>query len=102
MVSGNMKIRNLVVSVRHAFDYRCIDSILDHKPFEGCTGNQGLSDDYMPPCCRQAIRPDSDLDAMRVHWTIVTAAHIIFASPNKFYRRAAETFRNHSRFPLHV
>src|SRR6267143_5407521 len=97
-----MKVGNVVVSVRHAFDYRSIDSILNHKTFEGCTGNQGLSDDDVSPCRRQAISPDADLDAMRVHWTIVTTAHIIFASPNKFYRSAAETLRNHRRFALHV
>ena len=39
---------------------------------------------------------------MRVHRTIVTAAHVVFTCPNKFDGRAAQALRNDGCLTLHV
>src|SRR5215831_18835938 len=46
----------------------------------------------MAPRCRQAIAPDTNLDSMRVHRPIVTAAHIIFTSPDQLNGRTPKSF----------
>src|SRR5439155_4264650 len=97
-----MKIRNVVAGIRRAFDGCPIDAVLDQHRRKRSPGNQRLSDDDVSPGCRQAIRPDADLNAMRVHRTIVTAPHIILTRPNELNRGATQTFRNHSRFALDV
>ena len=102
VVCRHMKVRDAVVSVRRAFDCCLIDAVLNQHCSKRSPGNQRLSDDDMAPRCRHSIRPDADLDAMRVHRTIVTAAHIILTRPNELNRRATQTLRNHSRFALDV
>src|ERR1700674_2825267 len=97
-----MKVGNVVLGVGCAFDYRSIDAVLNHHCRKRRPGNQRLPNDDVTPCGRQAIWPDSDLDAMRVHRTIVTTAHIILTRPDELNRRATETLRNHSGFALHV
>src|SRR2546421_727454 len=94
-----MKIWNAVVCVGRAFDGCLIDAVLDQHCSKRSPNNQRLSDDDMAPCRRHTVWPDSDLDTMRVHRTVVTAAHIIFTRPNKLNRRAAQPLRDLSRFP---
>ena len=102
VMRGNMKIRNAVTGIFHAFDYSSIDAVLNHHCSKRSPDNQRLPNDDVSPCGRQAIRPNADLDAMRVHWTIVTALHIILTSPNELDRRAPQTLRNQSRFARHM
>src|ERR1041384_5292928 len=39
---------------------------------------------------------------MKVHRTIVTTLHVVFARPDEFDWSATQTFRDHRRFTLHV
>src|SRR5262249_12572578 len=39
---------------------------------------------------------------MKVHWTIVTTLYVIFARPDKFDWRSAQTFRDHGSLALYV
>src|SRR5205807_1576444 len=77
-------------------------TVFDQHYGKRSPSNQRLSHDDMAPRRRHAVRPDSDLDAMRVHRTIVTAAHIIFARPNELDRCAPQTLRYHRRLALHM
>ncbi|SRR5260370_26508537 len=97
-----MEVWDAVVSVSYAFDRCLIDAVLNKHRSKRRPGNQRLPNDDVAPCGRYAVRPDSDLDAMRVHGAIVAAAHIILASPNELDRRAAQPFGDHRRFALHV
>src|SRR5258706_10633327 len=102
VVRGNMKVGNVVTGIGRAFDCCLIDAVLNYHCGKRSSGNQRLSNDDVAPCCRQAIRSDADLNTMRVHWAVVTAAHIVLTRPNELDRRATQTFRNHSRFALHM
>jgi len=62
----------------------------------------GLAHNHVPPGCGHAIVANANLDSMDVHGAIVAALHIIFPCPHKFDRRAAKTFRDCRRLPLHV
>ena len=48
------------------------------------------------------IRSNADLDAMRVHWTIVTTSHIVLTRPNELDRRAPRRRLQSQRFARHM
>src|SRR5438309_313918 len=98
----NMKVRNVVVGVRSAFNCSSIDSILDDETFEWCSGDYRLADDDVTPCRRHLIASNANLDTMHMHRAIVTAADVIFARPDQFDRRAAKTLCNHRGFSGNV
>src|SRR6267143_909647 len=97
-----MEVRDAVVSVGHAFHCRLIDAVLDHYRRERSSGDQRLTHNDVTPSRRHSIRTDADLDPVRMHRTIIAAAHVILTCPDELDRRATQTLRNYGRFALHV
>src|SRR6266496_5923194 len=97
-----MKVRNVVSGIRCSFDCCFIVAILDEKTCKRCTGADRLAHYDMSPRQWHPIRSNANLDSMYTHRAIVPAAHIILTSPNKFHRRAPQTFRDRSSFTRYV
>src|SRR2546423_6534772 len=73
IVCRDVKVREVVAGVCGAFDSGLVDAVLNHHGGKRSSGNQRLADHDMTPGRRHSIRADANLDAMRMHGTIVTA-----------------------------
>src|SRR5258708_498122 len=102
MVRRNMEVRNLVVSIRRAFDGSFINAIFYRHRSKWSARRDGLPPNHMTPCRWQPIRANADLDAMSVHRTIVAALHVVFAGPNELHRSSSKTLRDRGCFTLDV
>src|SRR6185369_17073734 len=74
----------------------------DGERFKRSAHQQRLSDNYMTPRSGQAVRADTNFDAMVVHRAIVTTLHIVFARPDEFDWRATQPLCDHGGFALNV
>src|SRR6185369_3890362 len=61
-----------------------------------------LTNDDMSPRGWQTIWSNADFNAMIVHRPVVTALHVVFACPDEFDWRAAQTLRDRSGLALNV
>ena len=102
MMRGNMKVRNIVVSVCGAFDSSRINAILNDEGSKRRASHDGLAHNDVTPCRRHAIRAHSNLDAVHVHRTIVAALHVVFAGPDEFHRSPGKTLRDRGCLTLDV
>src|SRR6266481_46044 len=82
MVRRNMEVRNLVASIRNAFDGSFINAIFYRHRSKLSARRDGLAQNHMAPCQWQPIRANADLEAMSVHRTIVAALHVVFSYSN--------------------
>src|SRR6185503_11887476 len=98
MMDRHVKVWDLVVSVGCTFCHRRIDSILGRKAREGSVGRYRLANNHMAPGGRETVRTDTHFHSMKMHGSVVTALHVVFACPNKLDWRAAQTFRDRCRF----
>src|SRR5271170_6441544 len=102
MMSRDIEVGNVIVSVRRALNHRFIDAVFNGERSKRSTRRQRLTDDYMPPRRRHAIRANSNFDAMHVHRTVVAALHVVFTGPYELDRRAANPLGDCRSLALHV
>src|SRR5215210_1324798 len=56
----------------------------------------------MTPGSRHPVATNTDLNPVHMHRTIIAPAHIVFAAPDQFDWRTANTFCNRGRFTWHM
>src|SRR4029077_3330617 len=102
MMRRNMEVRNVVMSIRSAFDSGFINPILHGERSKDGAGGEGLAHDHVSPRRRHTVRTNSDFDTMQVHGTIVAALHVVFASPDELYGSPRRMLRDCRCFTLDV